>query len=225
MTYAKLDIFNRIKATLPGKWFGEQTPVLDSVLRSLSQGWISLLGLLDYSVTQTRMTTASDIWLDLISCDYFNRRLRRRQRETDDSFRSRISKELLRDRCTRPALNDLLCDLTGQAPIIFEPTNPRDTGCYGSTALLGVSVSGYGASGGWGNLGLPFQVFIRAFLAETAGIAMVNGWGGSIGGFGIGLSTYIGSGMNSSRPDDSEIYQNVCRTVCAGTIVWMSITP
>jgi hypothetical protein len=78
-------------------------------------------------------------------------------------------------------------------------------------------------SGGWGNLNSPFQAFVRAFRAETAGIAMVNGWGGDIGGFGTGLSAYIDLNMNSSQADDAELYQRVSDISPAITIVWMSI--
>ena len=186
MIYDSADIFRRLKATLPGRWFGEDTPVLDSILNSLSVGWESLFNFLDFAMKQTRVSTATDIWLDLVARDYFGERLRRRQHEADGSFRSRIRQELLRDRCTRVALYDLLVDLTGRPPIIFEPTNPLDTGCYGSLTPIVMGVSGYGTSGGWGSLNLPFQTFVRAFRPESAGVAMVNGWGGSIGGFGVG---------------------------------------
>jgi len=223
MIYDQQDIFSRIKAVLPSRWFGEDTPIIDSVLNVLSSGWIGLFSLLNYAKMQTRISTAFDGWLDLIAKDFFDRRIRRRQGETDDSFRSRIYMELLRDRCTRAAIYDLLADLTGRPPVIFEPTNPQDTGCYGSLVSPGIGMASYGVSGGWGNLNVPFQVFVRAFRAETAGVAMVNGWGGSIGGYGSGLSAYISLEMNSSQADDFEIYQNVCNTAPVATIIWMSI--
>lgn len=225
MVYDQHDIFQRIKASLPNRWFGEDTPILDSVLGSLSQGWIGLFNLLDFVRMQSRIRTAFDASLDLIARDYFEYRLQRRLQETDDSFRQRICAELLRDRCTRAALYDVLRDLTGRPPIIFEPTNPQDTGCYGLLGSTDVGRGGYCASGGWGNLNSPFQVFVRAFRMETAGIALINGWGGSIGAFGAGLSAYISSGTNVSWASDSEICDAVSRTAPAGTIVWMSIEP
>jgi hypothetical protein len=223
MIYNQQDIFRRIKAVLPNRWFGEDTPIIDLVLNAMSAGWVGLFGLLNYTELQTRIATAFDFWLDLIARDFFNHRVKRRQRETDDSFRGRIQMELLRDRCTRAAIYDLLTWLTGRSPFIFEPTNPQDTGCYGSLSLPGLANVGYGVSGGWGNLGLPFQSFVRAFRAETAGVAMVNGWGGSIGGFGSGLSSYISLEMNSSQADDLELYQSVSDVSPATAIIWMSI--
>jgi hypothetical protein len=223
MLYSQQDIFQRIKATLPGRWFGDDTPILDTVLGAVSAGWVSLFAFLNYVQMQTRVGTAADGWLDLAARDYFGHRIQRRVQETDDSFRQRIFFELIRDRCTRAAIHDVLQELTGREPIIFEPTNPRDTGCYGATDSINSGVAAYCVSGGWGNLCSPFQAFVRAFRPEMPGVAMINGWGGSIGGFGAGLSSYISSSTNSSWADDSEIYEAVSRTAPVGTIIWMSI--
>jgi hypothetical protein len=198
---------------------------LDSVLNSISAGWAGQFDLLCYTRAQTRIGTAFGTWLDLIAWDYFGHRVRRWLLETDVAFRGRIKIELLRDRCTRAAIYDLLSDLTGRPPIIFEPTVPSDTGAYGSLISSGPGVIGYGTSGGWGSLSLPFQVLVRAFRPVTPGVAMVNGWGSGVGGFGIGQSAYIDLAMNSVHVSDSELYQDVCRTAPAGTIVWMSIEP
>src|ERR1700733_879158 len=129
MPYNQQDIFQRIKASLPARWFGEFTPILDSVLNSLAAGWLELFALLEYVQMQTRISTAFDGWLDLVARDFFWHRIRRRSLETDSSFRQRICFELLRDRCTRSAIYDILLELTNRPPVIFEPTNPEDTGC------------------------------------------------------------------------------------------------
>jgi hypothetical protein len=225
MTYSQLDILQRIKAILPVRWFGQNTPVLDSVLSSLAAGWASLFDLVNYTKSQTRISTAFDVWLDIVATDYFGDRIRRRSGESDASFRPRILAELLRDRCTRVAIYTLLKDLTGRAPAIFEPTNPGDTGCYGSLATGNIGGIGYCTSGGWGNLNLPFQLFVRAFRPIAMGVAMTNGWGGNLGAYGAGASTYIGLGMDSTQPGDLEVYQNVGRTTAIGTIAWISIQP
>jgi hypothetical protein len=225
MSYGQQDIFKRIKLLLPARWFGEDTPILDAVINSLSAGWAGLFDLIAYVKTQARISTAMEAWLDLVARDFFGDRVIRRQRETDASFRKRISMELLRDKCTRAALYDLLKDLTGMPPAIFEPSNPRDTGCYGSLALCGAGVAGYGVSGGWGNLHMPFQALVSAFRANVPGVGMINGWDGNVGGFGTGLSAYIDLDNSSSAPDDLEIYRQVSRTCAAGTIIWLSIRP
>jgi hypothetical protein len=223
MTYSQQDILIRIKATLPSRWFGESTPILDLVLGSLAAGWVSLFNLLNFVRAQSRIGTATGIWLDLVAQDYFGRRLQRRLRESDGLFRKRILFDLLRDRCTRAAVYDILLELTGRSPIIFEPTNPQDTGCYGSSGSAERGRAAYCTSGGWGNLNLPFQAFVRAYRPQSASVAMINGWGGGIGGFGAGSSAYISSETDLSRADDSELYESVARTAPAGTIIWMSI--
>lgn len=223
MNYSQQDIFLRIKATLPSRWFSEATPVLDTVLKCLAAGWLGLFNLLTYAIMQSRLLTAFDGWLDLIARDFFGDRVQRRPQETDESFKVRIGIELLRDRCTRAAIFDVLCNLTGRPPSIFEPANPQDTGCYGSAELISQGTVGYGISGGWGNLQLPFQAFVRAFRPETAGIAMINGWCGTIGAYGTGCSSYISSETNSSWADDDEIYSAVSHTASAGAVIWMLI--
>lgn len=222
MTYSQQDVLQKIKATLPTRWFGESTPVLDSVLNALAVGWVGLLNLLDYVTLQSRIGTATDDWLDLVALDFFGSRVQRRLQETDNAFRHRVSAELLRDRCTRAAVYDVLVELTGRSPLIFEPTNPQDTGCYYDSVL---GCAAYGISGGWGTLNLPFQAFVRAFRPIPAGVAMLNGWNGIMGGFGAGFAAYASSDINSSGVGDSEIYETVARTAAVGTIVWMSIEP
>jgi hypothetical protein len=225
MSYSRSDILQRIKATLPGRWFRGETPILDSVLGSLAAGWVAWFDFLAYIQAQARIRTAFDVWLDLIAWDYFGYRVKRRLRETDPSFRIRILEELQRDRCTRSAIYSLIQDMTGTAPIIFEPTNPGDTGCFGRLESTESGVAGYGLAGAWGTLDLPFQVFVTVFRPIPGGIAMVNGWNGSIGGFGVGLSSYIDLGMSTAQFSDSDLYSDVCRTAPAGTIVWVSIIP
>jgi len=225
MIYSRTQILNRLKSVLPARWFGETTPVLDSLLSCVAVSWASTFVFLDYAAQQTRIGSAFNSWLDLIAEDYFGSRIARRRQEMDISFRKRIKVELRRDRCTRAALDSLLQDLTGLSPAIFEPANPHDVGCYGSQFHPQCGMAGYGVSGGWGSLMLPFQVFVKLRRPVTAGVGLVNGWGGLLGGFGIGLSAYADSGTNSPQISDVELYQNIKRTAPAGTVVWTAIEP
>jgi hypothetical protein len=224
MVHTQKDILARLKATLPVRWFGESTPVLDSVLGALATGWTGLLRALDYASLQARINTASDDWLDLIAKDFFEYRIGRRQLETDGSFRNRIFQELARDRCTRRAISGLVADLTGKSPAIFEPANPMDTGCYGSSDPSFAASAGYCVAGGWGNLGMPFQAFLNVSRPVRNGISFLNGWGGTIGGFDVGQSAYTSLTTDLSEASDLEIYRSIARVSPAGMIIWVSLS-
>ena len=223
MPYNRQDIFHRLKVLLPPRWFGEETPVLDTVLNALAVGWLNVHELLDFVRLQTRVRTSFGPWLDLTAQDYFGHRLKRRRLESDRSFVRRIINELNRDKCTRAALHDILLFLTGRPPLIFEPANPCDAGCYGLSATGGHGTAGYGVAGGWGSLDLPFQVFVRVRRPLTEGVAMINGWGETAGGLGAGQSSYITLETTASSLTDEELYAHIHDTAPAGCRIWVSI--
>ena len=179
MTGDQQDMLARLRTVLPTRWFPDSAPVLDGLLSGLASGWSWAYQQLQYVKAQTRIATATDIWLDIIA-----QRLLRQPAGTDGqdkatrAFRSRIQRELFRERGTRGAIVAVLQDLTGRAPLVFEPARSTDTGGYGSLAGAGGGV-GYGRAGGWGSLTLPFQCFITAYRPVGSGIATVSGWGGS----------------------------------------------
>ena len=224
-TYNQQDIFLRIKALLPSRWFGDETPLLDLVIQSLSTGWDGLFGLLSFVRAQTRIMTSSGHWLDLSAADYLGARFKRRQSEADRFFRQRIIAELRKDRCTRGAMRQNLTDLTGVPPQIFEPSNPMDTGCYGHLGTSALGQTGYGLAGGWGNLYLPFQAFIQVFRSSAPGVSMINGWGGSGGGYGAGQSAFLNTDLDRQLITDTEIYESIAQSAPAGCIMWVAIHP
>ncbi len=173
------DMLARLKATLPANWFPDSTPVLDGLLTGLGKVWCHLYDQLQFVVLQTRVATASGGFLDAISIDFLGNLLPRRLAEPDMAFRSRIQRELVRERNTRAAIFSVLTDLTGRTPRIFEPARPADTGAYGA-------VCGYATAGAWGSLSLPFQCFVTAYRARGNGIAAVTGYGNGAGGYGGG---------------------------------------
>jgi hypothetical protein len=78
--------------------------VLVGLLSGLASSWSWAYQQLQYVKAQTRIATATDIWLDIIACDFFGNRLVRRVPQSDDAFRSRIRRELFRERGTRGAI-------------------------------------------------------------------------------------------------------------------------
>jgi len=219
------DFRNRLYALLPLKWFPDlsEAPILGSLLGSFAVSWAWLYDRLRYTYRQTRLSTATEQWLDLLANDYLGSTLQRRLNETDDTYRIRITNELVRPRDTRTALDIALYNLTGYHPRIFEPRNPHDAGGYN----VGQSM-GYGAAGGYGSMQLPFQVFIDAYLpiSSATGVSNVGGWGNIAGlvrspaGYGIGAMEYASASQIEAQISAADVYETVAGTMAAGTIGW-----
>jgi hypothetical protein len=220
------EIAYRLRSVIPARWFGGSTPVLDTVLGALGAGWASLFNLLRYSGQQTRIATASDIWLDLVGLDYFGSRLPRALGQSDQSYRWVLLKNILRPLGTRSALIAALADLTGRVPTIFEPANPSDTGGYAGI-LAGRVVSGgglgYGTAGGWGNLSLPFQCFVTAYRPYINGAANLSGWTMAAAGYGVGALEYVGADTAQGQITDSAISLEISKVCPVGLVVWVRI--
>jgi len=222
MTGDQQDMIARLQAVLPTHWFPDSAPILEAVLSGLASGWAWLYSLLQYVKAQTRISTATDIWLDVIALDFFGSRIVRWTNQSDDAFRARILSEIFRERGTRAAVISALQDLTGRSPIVFEPARSTDTGGY--TALTGGGGGvAYGAAGGWGSLSLPFQSFITAYRPVGAGIATVGGWGDPAGGYGVGGFEYADLDMIQGQVTDDAIYAAVADVLPVATIGWTSI--
>lgn len=223
MTGDQQDILSRLQAVLPTHWFPDEAPILTGLLRGLASCWSWVYGLLQYVQTQTRIATATDIWLDVIAQDFFGARLIRRSGQSDELFRNRIQHELFRERGTRAGLISALQDLTGRTPLVFEPSLTMDTGGYGSLAGSGGGVA-YGAAGGWGSLDLPFQCFVTAFRPLDSGIAVVSGWGVPAGAYGLGAIEYASLTMVQGQVTDADIFTAAADVLPVATIGWVSIT-
>ena len=217
MTGDQSDILARIKAVLPVRWFADTAPILDSLLSGLSWAWSWIYSLLNYVQAQTRIATASDVWLDVIASDFFGDRLRRRAGQSDDAFRLLIQDNLLREHGTRQAIINAVKDLTGRQPSIFEPMRTTDTGGYTAGGV------GYGAGGGWGNMLLPFQCFVTAFRPLGTGISLISGWGAPAGGYGIGTIEYASLAMVQGQVTDADINAAIANVLPVAAIAWTSI--
>jgi hypothetical protein len=225
MTGDQQDVISRLKAVLPVRWFADVSPVLDGLLAGLSWAWSWALALLAYARLQTRIATATDVWLDMIAQDFFGHRIVRRPGQQDDAFRRRVLLELVRERGTRAGVAQVLSDLTGRAPIIFEPARTTDTGAYGSLLTDAPSGGGlaYGAAGGWGSLALPFQAFVTAFRPLGSGIAGVIGWGSTQAGYGAGPVEYASLDMLAGAVTDADIYASIADVMPVSAIAWTAI--
>lgn len=211
------DMLVRLKALLPRGWFGDSTPVLDALGSGFAWGLSFIYGLIQYAQLQTRIATATDGFLDLISFDFFGNNLLRRSTETDDTFRARIQASLFKKKATRQAMIDMLTALTGRAPIIFEPARVLDAGGY-DTGILA-----YDVAGGYGDLNLPAQAFITAFRPPGSGIPLIAGYDTGGGGYDVGRMASISLDEVQGAVTDTDIMSAIDATKAKGTIMWVNL--
>jgi hypothetical protein len=205
------DMAKRLRAIIPFGWFSDTATTLQGLLESVGTAWSLAYGLIQFVIQQARILTATGSFLDAISTDFFATKLQRRTLENDGGFLTRIEDELLRPRGTRASINLALTQLTGNAPVIFEPRLTSDTGGYSSGGI------GYSIAGGWGSFSLPFQFFITAFRPRGGGIAQLAGYGTG------GVPTYGSLGMVQAQVSDTQIFASIPPLLPAATIAWARI--
>lgn len=212
------DIFSRLKGLLPPTWFGELNPFLNGVLTACSSALAWCYALYVYAKMQTRIGTSTDGWLDLVAYDFFGNNLRRSGGQEDELFRNQIKINLFRERGTRQAIINILEELTGQTPVIFEPQRPQDTGAYGGPTI------GYGLAGGYGSLVLPYQAFVTAFRPKGSGVPYIAGYSSNPSGFSIpSRGQYSSQKMVTGTVTDAQVYEAVASVKMEGTIVWVRL--
>jgi hypothetical protein len=212
------DMVSRLKALLPNGWFQDATPVLDGLLNGVANALAFAYSLFTYVRLQTRIGTATDGFLDLISFDFFGTALPRKPQEQDATFRSRILAELLLARATRAGLVRALQILTGRTPLVFEPARPADTGGYNTNSM------GYGLAGAYGSVRLPYQAFVTAYRPLTQGVPNIAGYGSPEGAYSTPSQTeYANPSLVLGVITDADIYAAIDSVKPAGTLVWSRI--
>lgn len=212
------DFQNRLKALIPNGWFTVGlSPLLDGVLAGIANILSFIYGLFAYLRLQTRISTATDGFLDLIAGDFFGNKLYRSTGQTDASFRATIIAGILRPRNTRAAVVSIVTQLTGRAPIIFEPRRPADTGVYGGPGLA------YGLVGGYGSLQLAYQSFVTVFRPPGQGIPNVAGYGIPTGAYNTASqSEYVSESMLNGLTD-ADLYSAVDSVRPAAYRIWVAL--
>jgi len=212
------DMTGRLQAVLPARWFGGTTPVLNALLTGLAAAWSGLYGLLQSVAAQARIATAFGIFLDMASLDYFGGALPRAAGESDAAFSLRIRANLLAPRATRAALVVALTNLTGRAPVIFEPLNASDTGGYNAGTL------GYGVAGGYGCASLPFQFFVTGYRPNATPISNASGYGVGPGGYDAAPMFYGTLENLPAAVTDSDIYAAAAAVLPTASTAWMNLS-
>jgi hypothetical protein len=227
MTGDLADMVSRLWTVLPKRWFAEQSPNLSAILRSVATPCSWLYNNITYVITQTRLGTATDNWLDLIAYDFFGNLLGRKPNESDLSYRSRIKVALLREAATRSAVSAGLQALVGSQPLIFEPANCMDAGAYGmqseSYTISGTGLA-YGQAGGWGNLALPLQFFVTVTRPPTPGVTLLAGYGTPNGAYCGGVISYVDLSVLPGNVTDQDIQSTLCSLLPVNSVAWLRIS-
>ena len=210
-----VDFRNRIISVIP-PWFGDVStdPVIGGLIAGAAYVFAQCFSLLSYVRLQTRIETASDGWLDLVSLDYFGATLPRKANEADGPFRTRILAALFPQRVTRPGMMAALTMLTGTPPVLFEPWRPADAACAGY-AYAGVSRAG--------SYNTPAQAFITVTLPPSNGGAIIAGAGSNYAGAGSNYMAAVGETTLAGNITDQDVYDTVNAFKAEGTTMWVQI--
>jgi hypothetical protein len=205
------DIWGRIKSLLPASWFQGDTPIVDALAQGPAWAESTIYSQITYAALQIRIKTATDMWLDIISNDFFGTALPRLANETDGAFRARILANLFVNGPTRTNMSNVLTLITGRTPTIFEPSNTTDSGAFDEGLYWDVA-------GGMGDP-LPYQAFVTVYRPIGGNIDLAEldtyrfSWD-SYGAWSDGLPTSL---------TDAAIIAAVESTKPLGTLIWMRI--
>lgn len=224
MTVGSTDWFRDLTLdNTPAGWFDPEGEVVRGVANAIAEPASFNFGQLVYIQRQARLATATDGFLDLIAEDYFGRgRFKRRNNEIDADYRSRLQAEILRPLGTRAAIIDVITDLTGHAPDVFEPANSADSGWIAGADTKPSKPFAFGR-GRLGSRGLPFQFFITITRPASSGFPGRSGLSSAPSGFGSGRFALGNKADREGIVTDEEIYATVARTIPAGVTAWVRI--
>ncbi len=213
------NLLGRINALLPNRWFPVgASPIKDAVLSGAANALAAIYEMLVYLRLQTRISTATDGFLDLIAWDFFAGTLTRLVNQSDASFRNNILINLLQPRGTRASVSSILQRLTGRIPLIVEPQRAADCGGYGIAY-------GYGSGGAYGSLLLPYQSFVIAYRTVIFGAPNVAGYGVPTGAYSTpSRAAYIDLALAQQGVTDSQIIASVESVRPAGYTIWLNLS-
>lgn len=211
------DFVSRLKSLMPMRWFNDSNPILDAVLNGYASACAWVYSLYAYAVLQARILTSTGGWLDLTAYDFFGDKIKRGANQSDTDFLNIIKINLFRERGTRQSIVSILEDLTGNTPLVIEPTRPQDCGCYGGPAI------GYGVAGAYGSLVMPYQCFVTAYRPTGAGIPYVGGYTSTVSGYSTPSRGEYASYSQLTSVTDDQIYAAVAYVKLEGTVVWVRI--
>jgi hypothetical protein len=241
------DIIGRIDEGLPSQWFGDDKPFADMLVTGYGEQGAYAYQLYEFAKLQTRINTATGIFLDMISADFFGGDLPRVAAESDSLFRIRIIANLFRKKVTLYALQDALTlavpSINPRATfMIFEPgqhsildsagaaitdstgdglltTSDASTLIPNGAYPIGISTADASA-----RYGTPLAAF--ECLVNISGLPQsASGYNDSPGGYGsYGYTRYMGLSPYTSAVGIELLYKVISSVKPIATTVWVVFT-
>ena len=184
-----LQLYSRTVAALPF-WFGNSQTYSDNenstILNVVLAAYLTTADLayqqLQFVLLNDRLGVnflflMQDVdQLNLFAQDFFGNGLPRQPNESNDNYKLRISANLFNIKATRQGMFDALLNLTGFAPIIFEPWSIFDAMVYdGYHTGQNLAHSAYGV-GKYGSEILAYTGYIDVFVPNNQGLGNYPGY-------------------------------------------------
>ena len=171
-----------------------------------------------YGWKASRIATAIDVELDLVSHDLYGDQLPRLPGEPDDSFRRRIQASLFLPYTTREGFIICLTRLTGYAPRLIEPWNTGDTGGYDWSCYDADSASNPSL---YGDPGMRYQAAVIAVLPPVifGGVAVAI-WGYDAGAAYDAQTGVYWEPIRGLFSSQAELDALINRIRAYGTTIW-----
>jgi len=213
------DVAGRLVSILPPSWFPDPAANKWSLLQGFANVASWCFNLIAFAKLQTRISTATGVFLDLIAFDYFGRGFLRKRGQPDNSFSIGIKREVLRPRQTRAAIIEAVNDLTQTPVTVFEPWNAGDSGGFGRAFAFNEPTAA------WGSNAYPYTIFVTAVEPAGAGIPGLSGFNDSWSGFGAGAFFFADLSTVSGLVTNQDIFNAIERSRAAGVTCWVNIGP
>ena len=205
------DMLTRLRALMPKSWFPISAPNETAKLSGPAWALSTVYAQITYAALQTRIKTATDGWLDVISYDFFGTALPRLINEQDGPFRARILANLFVKGPTRADMVAVLTLITGRGPRIIESSNATDTGGWDAGCYWDVP-------GSWGDP-LPYHCAIDVYRPSQT---LVDA--GEWDTWRLAWDAYgAWSDASPTAINDAALIAAVESTRPLGTVVWMRI--
>lgn len=220
------DILSRLQSYMPRGWFGDwsEAPIITGLLTGIASVFNTVYLLVMFFSAQTRLDTSTGGWIDIWASDFLGTSLPQEANESDASYIARIKLVIFAAKGTRPAMETALTNLTGRAPIIFEPSRPLDSGCMG----LNTGVASFCGVSRMGSIAAPFSALITVYRplvsGGSAGAAYSNApaWSAMAAPLSHGYTGSLADETTAATDDDIYNVINAVRPI--STYIGVAIT-